>query len=101
MVAVAEQYDATMYRTGRYKGSDRSQASSNKPHTPKKENTYSKPSTTSTPRNTGKGKATAKKKTYTKSNKPSKGEMDRRKAEGASLYYGESGHMANEPKERR
>jgi len=65
MVAVAERYDA-MYRTGGYKGSDRSQASSSKTHTPKKENTYRKPSTTSMPRNTGKGKAPAKKKTYTK-----------------------------------
>jgi len=55
MVAVPERYDATMYRTGGYKGSDRSQASSSKPHTPKKENTYRKPSTTSTPRYTGKG----------------------------------------------
>jgi len=68
MVAVAERYDATMYTTGGYKGSDRSQASSSKPHTAKKENTYRKPSITSTPRNTGKGKAPAKKRTYTKSN---------------------------------
>jgi len=83
MVAVAERYNTTMCRTGSYKGSDRSQASSSKPHTPKKENNYRKPSTISTPRNTGKGKAPAKKKAYTKSNKPSKAEMDRRKAEGA------------------
>jgi len=96
MVAVAERYDASMYRTGGYKGSDRSQASSSKTHTRKKENTYRKPPTTSTPRSTGKGKAPGKKKTYTKSNKPSKAEMDRRKAEGACFYCGESGHMANE-----
>jgi len=96
MVPVAERYDATMYRTGGYKGSDRSQASSSKPHTPKKENTYRKPSTTSTARTTGKGKAPAKKRTYTKSNKPSKAEMDRCKAEGACFYCGESGYMANE-----
>jgi len=96
MVAVAERYDSTIYRTGGYKGSDRSQASSSKTHKPKKENTYRKPSTTSTPRNTGKGKAPAKKTTYTKSNKPSKAEMDRCKAEGACLYCGESGHIANE-----
>jgi len=57
MVAVAEGYDATMYKTGGYKGSDRSRAYSSKTHTPKKENTYRKSSTTSTPRNTGKGKA--------------------------------------------
>jgi len=88
MVAVAERYDATMYRTGGYKGSDRSQASSSKTHTPKKENTYRKPSTTTTPRNTGKGKAPAKKRPYTISNKPSRAEMDRRKAEGACFYCG-------------
>ena len=96
MVAVAERYDATMYSTGAYKGSDRSQTSSSKPHTPKNENTYRKPSTTPRPRNTGKGKAPAKTRTYTKSNKPSKAEIDRRKAEGACFYCGESGHMANE-----
>jgi len=96
MVAVPERYDPTMNRTGGYKGSDRSEASSSKDHTPKKENTYRKPSTTSTPRNTGKGKAPAKKRTYTKSNKPSKAEMDRGKAEGACFDGGESGHMANE-----
>jgi len=96
MVAVAARYDAAMYRTGGCKGSDRSQASSCKTHTPKKENTYRKRSTTTTPRNTVKGKAPAKKRTYTKSNKPSKAEMDRRKAAGACFYCGESGHMANE-----
>jgi len=42
MVAVAQHYDATMYRTGAYKSSDRSQASSSKTHTAKKENTYRK-----------------------------------------------------------
>jgi len=96
MVAVAERYDATMYRTSGYKGSDRSQASSSKTCTQKKENTYRKPSTTSTPRRTGKGKARAKKRTYNKSNKPSKAEMDRRKAEGACFCCGESRHMATE-----
>jgi len=96
MVALAERYDPTMYRTGGDKGSDRSEASSSKPDTPKKENTYRKPSATSTPRNTGKGKALAKKRTLTKSNKPSKAEMARRKAKGACFYFGESGHMANE-----
>jgi len=95
-VAVAERYDATMDRTGGNKGSDRSQASSSKTHTQKKESTYRKPSTTSMPRNTGKGKAPAKKTTYTKSNQPSKAEIDRRKAEGACFYCGETGHMANE-----
>ena len=96
MVAVAEHYDATMYRTSGYKGRDTSQASSSKTHTPRKASTYRKPSTRSKPRSTGKGKAQAKKRTYTKSNKPSKAEMDCRKAEGACYYCGESGHMANE-----
>jgi len=96
MVAVEERYDATMYRTGGYKGSDRSQASSSKTHTPKKESTYRQPSTTSTSRSTGKGKALARKRTYTKSNKPSNAEMDCRKAEGACFYCGQRGHMANE-----
>jgi len=96
MVAVAEHYDATVYRTGVYKGSDRSQASSSKTYTPKKENTYRQSPTTSTPRNTGKGKVPATKRTYTQSNKPSKAEMDRRKAEGACFYCGKSGHMVNE-----
>jgi len=79
-----------------YKGSDRSQASSSKPQTTKKDNTYRKASTISRPRNTGKGKALAKKRTYTKSNKASKAEMDRSKAEGACFYSGESGHMVYE-----
>ena len=38
MVAVAERYDATMYRTGGYR--ERSQASSSKPSKIKQENTY-------------------------------------------------------------
>ena len=99
-VAVAKHYDATTYRTGGYKRSDRSQASSSETHTPKKENTHRKPSPTSTPRRTDKGKAPAKKRTYTKSNKPSRAEMDRRKAEGACFYCGESGHMATECPEK-
>jgi len=96
MVAIAEYYNASMYRTGGYQGSDRSQASSSKPYTPKKENTYHKPYTISTPRNTHKGKAPAQKRTYTKSNKSSKTEMDRHKAQGTCFYCGESGNMANE-----
>jgi len=96
MVAVAESCYSTIYRTGGYKGSDRSQASSSKTDTPKKENTYRMPSTISTPRNTGKGKAPAKKRTYTKSNTPRKAEMDCRKVEGACFYCGESGHKGNE-----
>jgi len=75
MVAVAERYDATMYRTGGYKGSNRSHASGSKPHIPKNENTNRKPSITSMYRNTGKEKSPAKKRTYTKSHKPSKAVM--------------------------
>jgi len=96
IVAVAERYDTTMYRTGGYKGSGRSQASSSKTHTPQKENTYRKLPTTSTLRSTGNGMAPAKKRTYTKTNKPSKAEMDRCKPEGACFYSGESRHKANE-----
>ena len=91
MVAVAERYDATMYRTGGYK--ERSQASSSKPSKIKQENTYRQ---TSPPKSSSKGKAPVKKKTYTKTKKPSKAEMARRKAEGACFYCGETGHMANE-----
>jgi len=61
IVAVAERYNAPMYRTSGYKASDSSQAYSSKPHILKEGNTYRKPSTTSMPRNTGKGKAPAKK----------------------------------------
>ena len=71
MVAVAEQYDATMYRTRGYK--ERSHASSSKPSKIKQENTYRK---TSPSKNTSNGKAPAKKKTYTKTKKPSKAEID-------------------------
>jgi len=39
IVAVAEHYDAIMYSTGGYTGSDRSQASSSTPPTPNKVNT--------------------------------------------------------------
>ena len=44
----------------------------------------------------GKGKAPAKRKPTQKNQKPSKAEMDRRKAEGACFYCGEKGHMAND-----
>jgi len=82
-VSVAESYEANMYSTGGCRGSDRSHAANSKPHTQKKENTYHKHCTPSAPRNTGKGKALAKKRTYTKSNKPSKVQIARRKGEGA------------------
>ena len=44
----------------------------------------------------GKGKALVKRKPAQKNQKPTKAEMDRRKAEGAIFYCGEKGHMANE-----
>ena len=96
MGAVAESYEATMYKTGGYKDSNRRQASSSKPHTPEKENSYGKPCTILGPRNTGKGNALVKKRADTKSNKASNDVMHRHEAEGACFYYDESGHMTNE-----
>ena len=76
IVALAERYNAMMYRTSAYKGSEKGQASSGRPQTPNKENTYSKLSAMSTPRNRGKGKVLAKKRTSMESNIPCNGEMD-------------------------
>jgi len=92
IIALAEQFDATMYNTGAYKSTGGSSSSSSKPHKPKNTSTYRKPAAV---KSEYKGKAPAKKKTYTKNQKPSKGEMDRRKAEEACFYCGESRHMAN------
>jgi len=93
IIALAEQFDATMYRTGAYKSTGGSSSSSSKPHKQKNTSTYQKPATI---KSEYKGKALAQKKTYTKNKKPSKAEMDRRNAEGACFYYSKSGHMANE-----
>jgi len=93
IIALAERFDATMYNRGAYKRTGGSSSSSSKPHKPKNSSTYRKPAAC---KSEYKGKAPAKKKTYTKNTKPSKAEMDRKKAEGACFYCGESGHRANE-----
>jgi len=93
IIALAERFDATMYNTGAFKSTGGSSSSSSKPYKPKNTSTYRKPAII---KSEYKGKAPAKKKTYTKNKKPSKAEMHCRKAKGACLYYGESGHMANE-----
>jgi len=82
-----------MYNTRAYKSTGESSSSSSKPSKPKNTSTYRKPATIKSEYN---GKALAKKKTDTKNKKPRKAEGDRRKAEGACFYCGESGHMANE-----
>jgi len=67
----------------------------------KKENTYSMPSTTSTHINTREGKATARKMTYSKSNTPTKAEMDHCKGEEACFCCGESGDMAKNDQRKK
>ena len=95
IVQLAERYDATMYKTGAYKGKGGGQNTSNRAQTPKKQ--FNNDVTNRTPaKGKGKGKAPAKRKATPKNQKPSKAEMDRRKAEGACFYCGEKGHMANE-----
>ena len=95
MVQLAERYDATMYKTGAYKGKGGGQNTSNRTETPKKQ--FNNDVTNRIPvKGKGKGKAPANRKTTTKNQKPSKAEMDRRKAEGACFYCGEKGHRANE-----
>ena len=92
IVQLAERYDATMYKTGAYKGSGGNQNQTTRTQKPKKEyNNNPKPTNSK-----GKGKAPAKKKTSQKNKKPSKAEMDRRKAEGDCFYCGEAGHIAND-----
>jgi len=93
IIALAERFDATMYRTGAYKSTGGSASPISKQHKPKNTSAYRKPATI---KSEYKGNAPAKEKTYTKNKKPSKAEMDRRKADGACFYCGESGHMANE-----
>ena len=93
IIALAERFDGTIYNTGAYKSTGGSSSSSSKPHKPKNTSTYRKLAAS---KSDYRGKAPAKKKTYTKNKKPSKVEMDRRKAKGACFYCGESGHMANE-----
>jgi len=93
IIALAEICDTTMYNTGAYKSTSGSSSSSSKPHKPKNTSTYRKPAAI---KSEYKGKSPAMKKTYCKNKKPSKAEMDYRKAEGACFYCGASGHMANE-----
>jgi len=73
IIALAERFDATMYHTAAYKSTGTGSGSSSKQHKTKPSYNQNKPATT---KPTSKGKATAKKRTYTKSNKPSKAEMD-------------------------
>jgi len=87
IIALAERFDTTMYNTRAYKSTGGSSSSSSKPHKPKNTSTYRKPAAI---KSEYKGKTPAKKKTYTKNRKPSKAEMDHRKAEGACFYCGES-----------
>ena len=100
IVQLAERYDATMYKTEAYKGKGGNQNTSNQTQAPKKQ--FNNDVTNRTPaKEKGKGKAPAKRKTAPKYQKPSKAEMDRRKAEGACFFCGEKGHMANEcPKKK-
>ena len=94
IVQLSERYDATMYKTGAYKGKGRSQNSSNRTQTPKKQ--FNNDATNRTPaKGKGKGKAPAKRKATPKNQKSTKAEMDLHKAEGACFYCGEKGHMAN------
>ena len=84
-----------MYKTGAYKGKSGSQNTSNRTQAPKKQ--FNNDVTNRTPaKGKGKGKTPPKRKAAPKVQKPSKAEMDRRKAEGACFYCGEKGHMANE-----
>ena len=95
IVQLSERYDATIYKTGAYKGKGRGQNTCNRTQTPKIQ--FNNDVINRTPaKGKGKGKAPAKRKATPKNQKPSKAEMNRRKAEGACFYCGEKGHMANE-----
>ena len=95
IVQLAERYDATMYKTGAYRGKGGNQNTGNRTQAPKKQ--FNNDVTNRTPaKGKGKGKAPVKRKPAQKNHKPTKAEMDRRKAKGACFYCGEKGHMANE-----
>ena len=82
-----------MYKTGAYKNKGGNQNTGNRVQTPKRQ--FNNEVTNRTPaEGKGKGKAPAKRKPAQK--KPSKAEMNRRKADGACFYCGDKGHMANE-----
>ena len=100
IVQLAERYDATMHKTGAYRGKGGNQNTSNRMQAPKRQ--FNNDVTNRTPaKGQGKGKASAKRKPTKKNQKSTKAEIDRRKAEGACFYCGEKGHMANEcPKKK-
>ena len=95
IVQLAKRYNATMYKTGAYRGKGANQNTGNRMQESKRQ--FNNDVTNRTPaKGKGKGKAPAKRKPAQKNQKPTKTEMDRRKAEGACFYCGEKGHMANE-----
>ena len=89
-----------MYKTETYRGKAGNQNTGNRMQAPKRQ--FNNDVTNRTPtKGKAKGKAPAKRKPAQKNQKPTKAEMDRRKAEGACFYCGEKGHMANEcPKKK-
>ena len=95
IVQLAERYDTTMYKTGAYRGKGGNQNTGSRMQAPKRQ--FNNDVTNRTlAKGKGKGKVPAKRKPTQKNQKPTKAEMDRRKAEGACFYCGEKGHMANE-----
>ena len=95
IVQPAERYDATMYKTGAYRGKGGNQNTSNRTQAPKRQ--FNNDVTNWTPaKGKGKAKAPAKRKPAQENQKPTKAEMDQCKPEGAYFYCGEKGHMANE-----
>ena len=86
-----------LMKTGAYSGKGGNQNTGNRTQAPKRQ--FNNDVTNRTlVKGKGKCKAPAKRKPAQKNQKPTKAEMDRRKAEGAcfSGYCGEKGHMANE-----
>ena len=95
IVQLAERYDATRSKTGAYRGKRGNPNTRNRTQDP--ERPFINDVSNRTPaKGKGKGKAPAKRKPAQKNQKPTKAEMDRRKAEGACFYCLEKGHMANE-----
>ena len=95
IVQLAERYDATMDKTGAYRGEGGNQNTGNWTQAPKRQLNNDVTNRTQA-KGKGKGKAPAKRKPAQKNHKPTKAEMDRGKAEGACFYCGEKGQMANE-----
>ena len=95
IVQLAERYDTTMYKTGAYRGKGGNQNTGNRTQAPKRQFNNDVTNTSRMPaKGKGQSKALAKRKHAQKNEKPTKAEMDRRKAEGACFYCGEKGHMA-------